>query len=57
MSKFKNVVIYVLSVVLAFILGMCTIAGSIMCAFNTESDKRKHTRGSRVSYRRYYEER
>lgn len=54
MQKFKDVMVFVLAVVLAFETGVLTVVWSFLTAFANIKESNKPER-SRVSYRSYYE--
>lgn len=56
MKELKNLVIYVVSVILAFITGACAVVTWMFYSLWKEDKNRKSTTTSRVSYRRYYDE-
>lgn len=56
MQKFKDVMVFVLAVVLAFETGVLTVVWSFLTAFANIKESNKPER-SRVSYRSYYENR
>lgn len=56
LSKVKSIIIFVLSVILAFESGAIVIYVSIMSALHEERiDRSRRTYGSRVSYQHYYD--
>lgn len=56
LSKVKSILIFVLSVILAFESGAIVIYVSIMSALHEERiDRTKRNYGDRVSYRHYYD--
>lgn len=54
MQKFKDVMVFVLAVVLAFETGVLTVVWSFLTAFANIKESNKPEK-SRVSYRSYYE--
>lgn len=57
MKEFKNLVIYVVSVILAFITGACAVVTWLNYELWKDNKHRKSASGGRISYRRYYDER
>lgn len=56
-SKVKSIIIYVLSVILAFESGLFVIFACIMSALHSEKEEPRRKYGSQVSYRDYYRSR